>query len=106
MTFVHGPEGVPFLEDKPAKLRFFLGYVDNLAPRKEDDAEPVSFDFAITRSGMYLLVVQCYYLMTVTSNCSEIVQISGLQKARSATGEVTLGITLPTFPDQWCGTFT
>ncbi|CAM9423661.1 unnamed protein product [Ectocarpus fasciculatus] len=28
MTFVHGPEGVTFPENKPAKLRFFLGYVD------------------------------------------------------------------------------
>ncbi|CAM9472731.1 unnamed protein product [Ectocarpus fasciculatus] len=35
MTFVHGPEGVTFPEDKPAKLRFFLGYVDESTPAGE-----------------------------------------------------------------------
>lgn len=35
MTFVHGPEGVTFPEEKPAKLRFFLGYVDELAPAED-----------------------------------------------------------------------
>ena len=42
MTFVNGPEGVTFPNDKPAKLRFFLGYVDNVAVTGEDDADPVS----------------------------------------------------------------
>eukprot|EP00752_Nemacystus_decipiens_P010261 g9145.t1 len=32
MTFVHGPEEASFQESKPAKLRFFLGYVDEFAP--------------------------------------------------------------------------
>ena len=32
MTFVHGPEEASFLESKPAKLRFFLGYVDEFGP--------------------------------------------------------------------------
>lgn len=32
MTFVHGPEEASFLETKPAKLHFFLGYVDEFAP--------------------------------------------------------------------------
>ncbi|CAM9227605.1 unnamed protein product [Ectocarpus sp. 12 AP-2014] len=35
MTFVQGPEGVTFPEDKPAKLRFFLGYVDESTPAGE-----------------------------------------------------------------------
>lgn len=33
MTFVHGPEGASFLDEKPARLRFFLGYTDEFAPR-------------------------------------------------------------------------
>lgn len=41
MTFVHGPEGVAFPDDKPAKLRFFLGYVDNVAPGGEDGPDQV-----------------------------------------------------------------
>lgn len=32
MTFVHGPEEAVFLEGKTAKLRFFLGYVDEFEP--------------------------------------------------------------------------
>ena len=28
MTFVHGPKEAVFHEDKPAKLRFFMGYAD------------------------------------------------------------------------------
>lgn len=35
MTFVHGPDGVTFPDDKPAKLRFFLGFVDDLAPTRD-----------------------------------------------------------------------
>ncbi|CAN0359791.1 unnamed protein product [Ectocarpus sp. 6 AP-2014] len=42
MTFVHGPEGVTFSEDKPAKLRFFLGCVDDLAPTG-DGADQASY---------------------------------------------------------------
>ncbi|CAN0237418.1 unnamed protein product [Scytosiphon promiscuus] len=41
MTFVHGPEGVTFPDDKPARLRFFLGYVDELAAGREDGSEQV-----------------------------------------------------------------
>ena len=40
MTFVHGPEGVAFPADGPAKLRFFLGYVDDVV---EDGVDQVSF---------------------------------------------------------------
>lgn len=36
MTFVHGPDGVTFPDDKPAKLRFFLGYVDEAVPTADD----------------------------------------------------------------------
>lgn len=32
MTFVHGPEEASFLDEKPAKLRFFLGYANEFAP--------------------------------------------------------------------------
>ena len=32
MTFVDGPEEASFLDERPAKLRFFLGYVDEFAP--------------------------------------------------------------------------
>lgn len=28
MTFVRGPKQASFRDDKPAKLRFFVGYVD------------------------------------------------------------------------------
>lgn len=41
MTFVHGPEGVTFPNDKPAKLRFFLGCVVDPAP-VEDGADQVN----------------------------------------------------------------
>lgn len=47
MTFVHGPEGVTFPDDKPAKLRFFLGYVDNLAPGGEDGRNQVIVFFCV-----------------------------------------------------------
>lgn len=46
MTFVHGPEGVTFSEDKPAKIRFFLGCVDDLAPTG-DGADQASFFFTM-----------------------------------------------------------
>ena len=42
MTFVHGPEGVTFSSEKPAKLRFCLGCVDDLAPA-EGGANQVNF---------------------------------------------------------------
>ena len=41
MTFVHGPERVSFPADKPAKLRFFLGYVDDVAPAGESGSDEV-----------------------------------------------------------------
>lgn len=37
MTFVHGPEQAAFLNEKPAKLRFFVGYVDEFAPGDGSD---------------------------------------------------------------------
>lgn len=37
MTFVHGPEEAVFLDTKPAKLRFFLGYTDEFAPEDGSD---------------------------------------------------------------------
>ncbi|CAN0127637.1 unnamed protein product [Scytosiphon promiscuus] len=37
MTFVHGPEQASFLNEKPAKLRFFVGYVDEFAPGDGSD---------------------------------------------------------------------
>ena len=47
MTFVHGPEGVTFPDDKPAKLRFFLGYVDDLAPATESGPDQVCFSLSV-----------------------------------------------------------
>ena len=41
MTFIHGPEWVTFSDEHPAKLRFFLGCVDDLAP-DEDGVNQVS----------------------------------------------------------------
>lgn len=32
MTFVKGPRQASFLDGKPAKLRFFLGYANEFAP--------------------------------------------------------------------------
>lgn len=32
MTFVKGPRQASFIGDKPAKLRFFLGYTDEFTP--------------------------------------------------------------------------
>lgn len=43
MTFVHGPEGLTLPEDKPAKLRFFLGYVDILAPAGDQGSDQARF---------------------------------------------------------------
>lgn len=37
MTFVHGPEEASFLNEKPATLRFFVGYVDEFAPGDGSD---------------------------------------------------------------------
>lgn len=39
MPFVRGPDGVKFKADKPAKLRFFLGHVNDFAPTPEDYQE-------------------------------------------------------------------
>eukprot|EP00752_Nemacystus_decipiens_P006258 g5643.t1 len=49
MTFVHGPEGVAFPDDKPAKLRFFLGYVDDRAPTRDGANQVVITDEEIQR---------------------------------------------------------
>lgn len=43
MTFVHGPEKASFLHEKPAKLRFFVGCVDEFVP--EDSSDRVSLSF-------------------------------------------------------------
>lgn len=44
MNFVHRPEGMAFLDDKPAKLRFCVSsldiYVDDLAPALESGSNP------------------------------------------------------------------
>lgn len=53
MTVVHGPEGVIFPDDKPAKLRFFLGYVDDLAPAREDGSEQVSSVFLVFSQALF-----------------------------------------------------
>lgn len=37
MTFVHGPSQASFLGNKPAKLRFFVGYADEFAPGDGSD---------------------------------------------------------------------
>lgn len=37
MTFVHGPEEASFLIDKPAKLRSFVGYVDEFSAEEDSD---------------------------------------------------------------------
>eukprot|EP00752_Nemacystus_decipiens_P016266 g14546.t1 len=39
MTFVDGPEEAKFSADKPAKLRFFVGYVDEFEPEDDSDRE-------------------------------------------------------------------
>ena len=44
MTFVDGPEEASFLDERPAKLRFFLGYVDEFAPG--DGSNKVSAEWA------------------------------------------------------------
>lgn len=40
MTFVAGPEEAMFRDDKPAKLRFFMGYADEFS--REYGTEQVS----------------------------------------------------------------
>lgn len=47
VTFVHGPEGVTFADDKPAKLRFFLGIVDDAAPAGVDGSDQVRFSLSL-----------------------------------------------------------
>lgn len=37
MTFVKGPRQASFVDDKPAKLRFFLGYTDEFTPGDGSD---------------------------------------------------------------------
>lgn len=37
MTFVAGPNQASFLDEKPAKLRFFIGYADEFAPGDGSD---------------------------------------------------------------------
>eukprot|EP00752_Nemacystus_decipiens_P013425 g11888.t1 len=49
MTFVHGPEGVTFPPDKPAKLRFFLGCVDEVALAGDGSDQVVISDDEIER---------------------------------------------------------
>lgn len=50
MTFVKGPRQVSFLDEKPAKLRFFLGYVDEFAPGDGSDRVSDVAIYQITNS--------------------------------------------------------
>lgn len=52
MTFVHGPEGITFPTDKPAKLRFFLGYVDEDVP-SSDGSDRVSLQYQREGVGIF-----------------------------------------------------
>lgn len=47
MTFVNGPEGVTFEYNKPAKLRFFLGYVDDVLPGEGGSDQVTSLVHAV-----------------------------------------------------------
>lgn len=37
MTFVHGPEEAIFRDDRPARLRFFMGFADEFACSETPD---------------------------------------------------------------------
>lgn len=37
MTFVSGPEEASFLNEKPAKLRLFVGHMDDFTPGEDSD---------------------------------------------------------------------
>ena len=51
MTFVHGPKEAVFHEDRPAKLRFFVGYADEF--ERGDGSNQVLFQqfFAFLSRG-------------------------------------------------------
>eukprot|EP00752_Nemacystus_decipiens_P015533 g13859.t2 len=49
MTFVNGPEGLSFTDNKPAKLRFFLGCVDDVEPDEDGSDQDVVADEDIER---------------------------------------------------------
>ncbi len=55
MTFVRGPEGVTFPADKPAKLRFFLGCVDNVWPAGESGFDQVNSAGGSSNLGLMFL---------------------------------------------------
>lgn len=49
MTFVAGPEQASFLDEKPAKLRFFIGYVDEFTPGDDSDRVSANCHWHIAR---------------------------------------------------------
>ncbi|CAN0080015.1 unnamed protein product [Ectocarpus fasciculatus] len=57
MTFVRGPEEASFLDEKPAKLRFFVGYVDEFVP--EDGSDGV-----LDNEGIKKYVLETYKPLT------------------------------------------
>ena len=58
MTFVHGPEGVTFSADKPAKLRFFLGCVDDLAPAEDGSGQVTLLP---VKSRVAIFEIRCWW---------------------------------------------
>ena len=64
MTFVHGPEGVAFSEAKPAKLRFFLGCVDDLAVA-EDGVDKVTFP-SLRCTSVFFVILGCPFVLWST----------------------------------------
>lgn len=69
MTFVHGPEQASFVEGKPAKLRFFLGYVDEFA--SGDGADEVSGWVRHEPRPGAGLCRHCLYLKSLSSRCQQ-----------------------------------
>ena len=61
MTFVHGPAGVMFSDEKPAKLRFFLGCVDDLVPA-DDGAGQASLSLVMLHfnRALFLCIVHSW----------------------------------------------
>lgn len=50
MTSIHGPEGAVFRDDKPAKLRFFVGFADEFV--HNDGSNQVRFDALVEASAV------------------------------------------------------
>lgn len=71
MTFVHGPEQATFQNEKPAKLRFFVGYVDEFAPG--DGSDRVRWQLAVVTSNPATFLAHptiSLWLLTVTPFCA------------------------------------